>query len=65
MSDDESDSLSTVTLGGGKKTNGHKMDCKCPICKNMMYKDLKKKNKNKKGGQGEPDSDSTSWRKKE
>ena len=47
MSDDnsDSDSSSTVTLGGGKKSNGHKMECKCPICKNMMYKDLKKKNK--------------------
>ena len=48
MSDDDSDSLSTVPLGGGKKSNGHKMECKCPICKNMMYKDLKKKNKSKK-----------------
>lgn len=24
--------------GGKKKSNGHKMSCKCPICKNMMKK---------------------------
>jgi hypothetical protein len=35
MSDDDSDDITTV---GGKKSNGHKMDCKCPICKNMMKK---------------------------
>jgi len=23
---------------GKKKSNGHKMSCKCPICKNMMKK---------------------------
>ena len=53
MSDDDSDDITTV---GGKKSNGHKMDCKCPICKNMMYKDLKKKSKGKKGGQSETTS---------
>ena len=26
------------TMMGGKKSNGHKMTCKCPICKNMMKK---------------------------
>lgn len=24
--------------GGKKKSNGHKMSCKCPICRNMMKK---------------------------
>lgn len=33
---------SKTLQGGSKKSNGHKMDCKCPICKNM--------NKSKKGG---------------
>ena len=54
MSDTEVDN--TMAVGGGKKSNGHKMDCKCPICKNMMYKDLKKKSKNKSGGQAETTS---------
>lgn len=36
---------SKTISGGSKKSNGHKMDCKCPICKNM--------NKNKKGGDDE------------
>ncbi len=34
--------LEPVTIGGGKKANGHKATCKCPICVNMMAK--------KKGG---------------
>jgi hypothetical protein len=34
--------------GGKKKSNGHKANCKCPICKNMV------KRKEKKGGE-EPD----------
>jgi hypothetical protein len=35
-----SDSLSgveSVQLGGGKKKNGHKMTCGCPICVNMKH----------------------------
>jgi len=36
---------------GGKKSNGHKAQCKCPICKNMM-----KHNKGKRGG-----ADDDSW----
>jgi hypothetical protein len=28
-----------LTMAGGKKkSNGHKMSCMCPICKNMMKK---------------------------
>ena len=42
---------------GGKKKNGHKMDCMCPICKNMAAKakrhgytdDELKKQERKKG----------------
>lgn len=34
--------LEPATIGGGKKANGHKAACACPICKNMMAK--------KKGG---------------
>jgi len=37
---------------GGKKSNGHKSACKCPICKNMM--------KHKKGKKGGADDDE-SW----
>ena len=55
---DESDSVDNV-MEGGKKSNGHKHECKCPICKNMMYKSLKKKSKSKKGG-AVSDSDSSS-----
>ena len=54
MEDGDSSNDNDISVGG-KKSNGHKMDCKCPICKNMMYKTLKKKSK--KGGQGETDSD--------
>jgi hypothetical protein len=40
---------SNITGGKrGKKSNGHKATCSCPICKNM-------KKKNKKGGDEEPD----------
>jgi hypothetical protein len=39
---------SNITGGkSGKKSNGHKANCKCPICKNMK--------KSKKGGEQEPD----------
>jgi hypothetical protein len=31
----------------GKKSNNHKLNCKCPICKNMSKSKSKKKNKNK------------------
>jgi hypothetical protein len=34
MDDDDSQ----VTNGGKKKSNGHKANCKCPICKNMKMK---------------------------
>ena len=44
-------SVPTAQLGG-KKSNGHKLHCKCPICKNMM-----KHKKNKKGGA----DDDQSW----
>ena len=58
-----SDSDSIDNPVGGKKSNGHKMECKCPICKNMMYKSLKSKtkSKSKSGGQSEPESDSVSF----
>jgi hypothetical protein len=36
MSDDDDDSQ--ITSGGKKKSNGHKANCKCPICKNMKMK---------------------------
>ena len=35
MSEDDE---SQVTMGGKKKSNGHKATCKCPICKNMKMK---------------------------
>jgi hypothetical protein len=35
MSEDDE---SQVTMGGKKKSNGHKATCKCPICKNMQMK---------------------------
>ena len=42
----EMDKIDSNITGGkrGKKSNGHKATCKCPICKNMM----------KKGGDGDP-----------
>lgn len=48
MNDDE-DAMdrNDMNMTGGKKSNGHKMNCKCPICKNM-------KKKTRRGGQ-EPD----------
>jgi hypothetical protein len=42
--DDDSSSIVTPQDkkgGGKKKSNGHKMDCVCPICKNMMGKNNK------------------------
>jgi hypothetical protein len=40
---------SNITGGkSGKKSNGHKANCQCPICKNM-------KKKTRKGGEHEPD----------
>lgn len=41
----ESEEMTTTQLGGKKKSNGHKANCMCPICKNMM-----KKMKSKRGG---------------
>ena len=46
MSDDEGITTSETEVStlvdeqnaGKKKSNGHKMSCKCPICKNMMKK---------------------------
>jgi hypothetical protein len=32
------DDESQVKMGGKKKSNGHKANCKCPICKNMKMK---------------------------
>jgi len=29
--------LEPATIGGGKKANGHKANCACPICKNMKH----------------------------
>ena len=48
---DEMDKNDSSITGGkrGKKSNGHKANCKCPICKNM-------KKKGRKGGQ-EPDEE--------
>ena len=45
MSDTDSDSEMTTTpaMGGAKRKNGHKSNCKCHICENM-------KNKAKRGG---------------
>ena len=31
------DDESQVTMGGKKKSNGHKANCMCPICKNMKH----------------------------
>lgn len=31
-------SQNNVSLVGGKKSNGHKAACRCPICLNMMKK---------------------------
>jgi hypothetical protein len=42
-SDSESDSGINEDIKGGKKSNGHKTNCTCPICKNM-------KKANKRGG---------------
>jgi hypothetical protein len=37
--------LETATIGGGKKANGHKSACKCPICLNMKHQKASKKNR--------------------
>lgn len=37
----------TPTQLGGKKKNGHKAECKCPICINMKYANRSKYSKNK------------------
>ena len=34
----DSDSIEKEVMEGGKKSNGHKTDCECPICKNMIKK---------------------------
>lgn len=46
----ETNDMNTDTntmMGGKKKSNGHKMSCRCPICRNMMKKS---KGKSKIGG---------------
>ena len=44
----------TMKVGkSGKKSNGHKMNCKCPICKNMSKK-------SNKGGAVVPDNSTVS-----
>jgi hypothetical protein len=37
--------LEPATIGGGKKANGHKAACKCPICLNMKHQKVSKKNR--------------------
>jgi hypothetical protein len=46
MSSVEENEMTTTQMGGKKKSNGHKANCMCPICKNMM----KKNKKTKRGG---------------
>jgi len=41
---DDEESKNDLAITGGKKSNGHKANCGCPICKNM------KKNSKKGGG---------------
>jgi len=51
MEDKEDNSFTQL---GGKKKNGHKANCKCPICINMKHanksKYIKNKKHNKRGG---------------
>ena len=47
-SDMNNDNTNKQSMLGGKKSNGHKANCKCPICKNM--KRGKKTQRKTKGG---------------
>jgi hypothetical protein len=56
-SDSSSSIKSDLQLGGVRKKNGHKENCKCPICINMMhdkkktgFTDAMQKNKSSKNG---------------
>jgi rubredoxin len=48
-SSDMSDSDNQGPMIGGKKSNGHKANCKCPICKNMKKRGKKTQRKTKGG----------------
>jgi hypothetical protein len=37
----------TKKLRGGKKSNGHKATCQCPICKNMRAARMSRRNKSR------------------
>ena len=37
----------TKKLRGGKKSNGHKAACQCPICKNMRSSRMSRRNKSR------------------
>ena len=37
----------TKKLRGGKKSNGHKATCQCPICKNMRSARMSRRNKSR------------------
>ena len=50
MGDDSGKESSPDLLGGKKKSNGHKSNCGCPICKNMKKGKGKSKNVTMKGG---------------
>ena len=49
--------LEPATIGGGKKANGHKAACKCPICINMKHQTASKKNRRVKRGSGNATQD--------
>lgn len=56
--------LEPASIGGGKKSNGHKAMCKCPICVNMKHQQASKKNRRvtrgkrtRRGGDKDDDDD--------
>jgi rubredoxin len=48
-SDMNDDDKPKTAMLGGKKSNGHKANCKCPICKNMKKRGKKTQRKTKGG----------------
>jgi hypothetical protein len=64
MSEDDSGIVIPEEKTGGKKANGHKTTCKCPICVNMKHQKASKKNRRvkrskrtRRGGRMIPPSD--------
>ena len=56
--------LEPASIGGGKRSNGHKTTCKCPICVNMKHQQVSKKNRRvtrgkrtRRGGDKDDDDD--------